>query len=346
MRFLDGYKLDYDDVLILPKRSNLSSRTAVDLERTFKFKHSGKTWQGVPIAAANMDGVGTFSMAKVCQKHKIMTVLRKHYTYDDWKQNAGQLDWHYTVICCGTNAIFDVQAADYSLLKKVCSEWPVEHICIDIANGYQQNFVDFCARVRDAFPGKTLIAGNVCTPEVVEELVMNAGVDVVKIGIGPGSVCTTRIVTGIGMPQLSAVLECADIAHQHKGMIMADGGCKCPGDVMKAFGGGADFVMLGGMLAFHDEAEEPVGDNNELEFYGMSSDAARDRHGIRKDGYRTSEGRRVQARPRGCVEGTLKKILGGLCSGCTYIGAKSLREISKRTTFVQVHRTHNRVFIE
>ena len=335
-------RLDYADVLIKPKRSRLNSRSDVDITRKFKFPHSGGTWSGIPIMASNMDGVGTFSMARTLQRHKMLTVIRKHYTYEQWANASFDLLWDYTVVSSGTNAIFDPEADDYMMLKRLCEDFPVQHICIDVANGYQQNFIDFCRRMRDEFPDKTLIAGNVCTPEVVEELIMNSGVDVVKVGIGPGSVCTTRIVTGIGMPQLSAVMECADAAHQAGGMIIADGGCNTSGDVMKAFGGGADFVMLGGMLAFHDEGEyeDPLNPT----FYGMSSEDARERHGARKDGYRTAEGKAVAKKSRGPAEETVTQILGGVRSGCTYIGASKLKQVSKRTTFVQVFRTHNTVF--
>lgn len=342
MHIKEEVKLDYSDVLICPKRSTLSSRSDVELSRTFKFRNTGKTWTGVAVMASNMDGVGTFSMAKVLQKHQMMTVIRKHYTIEDWKANADDLDWNHTVVCTGSNAIFDDHADDYKLLKQVCSRWPVKHICIDVANGYQENFVEFVARIRKEFPNHTLMAGNVCTPEITEQLILS-GADVVKIGIGPGSSCTTRTVTGVGYPQLSAVIECADIAHQHKGMIIADGGCTMPGDVVKAFGGGADFVMLGGMLAFHEESEE-VGDDGSITFYGMSSNSAMARHGARKDGYRTAEGKAITRSCRGPVEHTIEEVLGGLKSACTYVGAEKLKELSKRTTFVRVFRTHNTVF--
>jgi GMP reductase len=336
-------RLDFDDVLIEPKRSNLHSRSEVDTNRILNFKYSKHSWTGCPVIASNMDGVGTFAMAKVLQSYQMMTVMRKHYSYKDWLVNKNWIDWNYTVISTGTNAIYDNSAADYKLLKRICNSFPVKHICIDVANGYQQNFLDFCKRMRDEFPELTIMAGNVVTPQVVEELIMNCGVDVVKIGIGSGSVCTTRTQTGIGSPQLSAILECADAAHQHGGRIIGDGGCKNPGDVMKAFGAGADFVMLGGMLAFHDESEEPFV-NGKYQFYGMSSDNARQRHGSRKDGYVSAEGKAVERESRGPVEATINDILGGVRSGCTYIGAATLKQVPIRTTFVQVSRTHNRVF--
>jgi GMP reductase len=343
MHIKTAHKLDFDDVLIEPKRSKLHSRSDVSLNRRIKFPHAASPWTGVPVMASNMDGVGTFDMARVLQTYQMMTVIRKGYSFDDWLVNAHTLDWDYIVACTGTNAIFDDQAKDYLQLRRICNEFPIRHICVDVANGYQQNFIDFCKRVRNDFPAQTLIAGNVVTPSVVEELVMNCGVDIVKVGIGPGSVCTTRIKTGVGIPQLSAVLECSDAAHQHGGRIIADGGCKQPGDVMKAFGAGADFVMLGGMLAFHEECEEAIIDGK-IQFYGMSSETARERHGSRKDGYRSVEGKAVTRECIGPVSITVEDILGGVRSGCTYIGAATLKEVPLRTTFVQVHQTHNRVY--
>ncbi len=334
-------KLDFSDVLIEPKPSNMSTRD-LDLTRTFKFPHSGKQWKGIPIMASNMDGVGTFSMARVLQGYQMMTVMRKHYTFNDWEKNGNDLNWNYVVPSTGTNVIWDSNAPDYKLLNQICDRWPVKHICIDVANGYHNNFLDFCKRMRDEHPDKTIIAGNVCTPDMVSNLILYGGVDVVKVGIGPGSVCTTRIIAGVGVPQLSAIMECADAAHQQNGMIIGDGGCTTPGDIMKAFGGGADFVMLGGMLSLHDESE--MVEDGEVTFYGMSSEEARDKHGARKDGYRTAEGKSVTRESKGPVEETVKFVLGGIQSGCTYIGAQRLKEVCKRTTFNMVHRTHNTIF--
>jgi GMP reductase len=295
--------------------------------------------------ASNMDGVGTFSMAKVLQEYQMMTVMRKHYSKLDWMDHGDDLNWDFIVPSTGTNVIWDLNAVDYKLLNQICERWPVKHICIDVANGYHNNFLDFCKRMRDEHPDKTIIAGNVCTPDMVSNLILYGGVDIVKVGIGPGSVCTTRIVAGVGVPQLSAIMECADAAHQQGGMIIGDGGCTTPGDVMKAFGGGADFVMLGGMLSLHDESEMK-NDQGNITFYGMSSEEARDMHGSRKDGYRTAEGKAVTRKTKGPVEKTVQWVLGGIQSGCTYIGAQTLKEVCKRTTFNMVHRTHNTVFGE
>ena len=266
MRIKEDIKLNFDDVLMEPKRSTLSSRRDVDMTRKFTFRNSGKVMNFTPIFASNMDGVGTFSMAKVLQKHQMMTVITKSTTVDQWREAVGTgLRLQSVSVCTGTNKIWDPEAADYKNMQDVLNSFPdVKMITIDVANAYHQNFVDFIKMVRDEYPNKVIVAGNVVTPEMVEELIIN-GADMVKIGIGPGSVCTTRTMTGIGVPQFSAIVECADAANGVDGHIMADGGCVWPGDIAKAFGGGAHAVMIGGMLAGHDESEQPVEDGK-IEF--------------------------------------------------------------------------------
>ena len=219
-------------------------------------------------------------------------------------------------------------------------------MCIDVANGYTESFVSFVAKMRERYPHLVIMAGNVVTGEMTEELILS-GADIVKVGIGPGSVCTTRKMTGVGYPQLSAIIECADAAHGLEGHICADGGCTTPGDIAKAFGGGADFVMLGGMLAGHDECG---GETVEREgqkfqrFYGMSSKAAMEKYAGGVAQYRAAEGKEVLVPYRGPVAATVQEILGGVRSACTYVGARRLRELSKRTTFVRVTQQLNEVF--
>ena len=283
-------------------------------------------------------------MAKVLQNRKMLTVIRKHYSMNEWK-NAfdNDLNPEYISVCTGINQMWEEDAIDFNTLKKVLNEFPqIPFITIDVANGYHQNFVDFIKQVRDSFPDKTIIAGNVITAEMTEELILN-GADIVKCGIGPGSVCTTRLMTGVGIPQLSGMIECADAAHGVGGLVIADGGCVYPGDVAKAFGAGSDFVMLGGMLAGHDESEGEV-KNGQIEFYGMSSDTAMSIHGSGKEGYRGSEGKLVTLKHRGPVEETLIEIVGGVRSACTYIGAKRIKDMPKCSTFVRVNQQVNTVF--
>jgi GMP reductase len=344
MRIKEDIKLNFDDVLMEPKRSTLSSRRDVDMTRKFTFINSGKVMNFTPIFASNMDGVGTFSMAKVLQEHKMMTVITKSTPLDKWKEAVGTgLRLQSVSVSVGTNKMWDNDAADYRNMEAVLQSFPdVKMITVDVANAYHQNFVDFIKKVRDDYPEKVIVAGNVVTPEMVEELIIN-GADMVKIGIGPGSVCTTRTMTGVGVPQFSAILECADAANGVDGHIMADGGCVYPGDIAKALGGGAHAVMIGGMLAGHNESEIQVEDGKR-EFYGMSSDRAREIHGKRKDGYRGNEGRHVSLPDRGPVNDTVEDILGGIQSAATYIGARRLKDMPKCSTFVRVENNINRVY--
>ena len=344
MRINTQPKLNFDDVLLEPKRSTLSSRKDVDMTRKFTFRNSGKVVNFLPIFASNMDGVGTFSMAKVLQEYKMMTVITKSTTPEKWKQAVGSgVRLQSVSVCTGTNKMWDQDAQDYHYMQEILKAFPdIKFITVDVANAYHENFVDFIKRVRDEFPDKVIIAGNVVTPEMTEELIIN-GADVVKIGIGPGSLCTTRTMTGVGVPQFSAILDCADAANGVDGHILADGGCVHPGDIAKAFGGGAHMVMIGGMLAGHDESEQPVIDGN-VEFYGMSSDRARERHGKRKDGYRGNEGRHIKLPYRGPVQPTVEDILGGVRSACTYIGARRLKDMPKCASFVTVHNNINKVY--
>lgn len=344
MRIKEDIKLNFEDVLMEPKRSTLSSRRDVDMTRKFTFINSGKVMNFTPIFASNMDGVGTFSMAKVLQEHKMMTVITKSTSVDQWRQAVGSgLRLQSVSVSVGTNKMWDPEAMDYKNMQDVLNSFPdVKMITVDVANAYHQNFVDFIKKVREEYPEKVIVAGNVVTPEMVEELIIN-GADMVKIGIGPGSVCTTRTMTGVGVPQFSAILECADAANGVDGHIMADGGCVYPGDIAKALGGGAHAVMIGGMLAGHEESEMQSVDGKR-EFYGMSSDRAREIHGKRKDGYRGNEGRHVALPDRGPVNDTVEDILGGIRSAATYIGARRLKDMPKCATFVRVENNINKIY--
>lgn len=344
MRIETGLKLGFKDVMIRPKRSTLSSRAQVNLEREFTFLHSNYQWNGVPIMAANMDTVGTFEMAIKLAEHKIFTAIHKHYSIEEWKkfmQSTNNDLTDYIAVSTGTGT------SDSKKLAAIFKESPqLKFICIDVANGYSEHFVNFVKKTRKQYPTKVIIAGNVVTGEMVEELLL-AGADIIKVGIGPGSVCTTRVKTGVGYPQLSAIIECADAAHGLGGQIVSDGGCKIPGDIAKAFGGGADFVMLGGMLAGHTESGgktiEKEGEKYK-QFYGMSSETAMNKHVGGVANYRASEGKTVEIPYRGAVENTVQDILGGLRSTCTYVGANRLKELTKRTTFIRVQEQHNEVF--
>ena len=344
MRIENDLKLGFKDVMFRPKRSTLKSRSEVTLEREFNFLHSDITWKGVPIIAANMDTVGTFNMAKALSNHNIFTAIHKHYTIDDWRKfihESSVNTLNNIAISTGTSK------EDAKKVKTILNEFPqINFICIDVANGYSEHFVEFVRKMRKQHPNKVIIAGNVVTGEMVEELLLS-GADIIKVGIGPGSVCTTRVKTGVGYPQLSAIIECADAAHGLGGQIISDGGCKVPGDVAKAFFANADFVMLGGMLAGHTESGgEIIEENGEKfkAFYGMSSETAMNKHSGGVANYRASEGKTVKIPFKGNVENTIIDILGGLRSTCTYVGARRLKELTKRTTFIRVQEQENQVF--
>ena len=343
MRIEQDIKLDYSDVLLRPKRSTMGSRKEVDLHRTFKFRNSQQDYNGIPIMAANMDGVGTFKMAEELCKKGMFTCLSKNYQPGDiWDWIGNHVNKPDMVKCTAVSTgITDIDDERIEATLKLSRS--IKYVCIDVANGYSERFLDYVARFRDRHPEVVIIAGNVVTADITEELLLK-GADIVKVGIGPGSVCTTRIKTGVGYPQLSAVIECADAAHGLGGHIIADGGCSSPGDVVKAFGAGADFVMLGGMFAGCNEGGGDIEDGK-VKFYGSSTTVAQEENGGVQD-HRTSEGRIVEIPHKGPVANVVTDILGGLRSGCTYVGANKLKNLSKCTTFVQVNggKTHNQIF--
>ena len=342
MRIERDLKLTFDDVLIRPKRSTLISRSDVNLVREFTFRYTEETWDGVPIVAANMDTTGLFSIAEILQGHKMLTCTQKFYSTkefsDAWENGVNS---EFVAVTCGsTDESFEL------LKRKMATNKGLKMICIDVANGYREVFLNFVKKVRGAFPEKIIIAGNVATREMTEALIL-AGADIVKVGIGPGSVCTTRKVAGVGYPQLSAISECADAAHGLNGHVMSDGGCSSPGDVAKAFAAGADFVMLGGMLAGHDESGgELIEDSggSYKSFYGMSSAKAMETHYGEIADHRAPEGKEVRVPYRGPLEVTVQSILGGLRSACSYVGARRIKDLPKCTTFIRVSMTTNEVF--
>ena len=368
MRIEDEVKLDYSDVLIRPKRSTLGSRKQVRMDRKFEFRHYNIPlkddchYEGIPIMASNMDGVGTFEMADTLGEKSIFTCLVKTYSVGELvdyfdKQDAPAWRKEHVAMSIG------VKEEDEQKFRNVYEQVgdKLKYVCIDVANGYSQRFIEYVRDFRQNYPNLVIIAGNVVTADQTQELILN-GADIVKVGIGPGSVCTTRIQTGVGYPQLSAVIECADAAHGLGGHIIADGGCTCPGDVAKAFAGGADFVMLGGMLAGHDEGGGEVitkkymtnecdragsrvfEEKQFVQFYGMSSTTANDKHFDGLKDYRSSEGRTVLVPYRGPVAVTLQDVLGGVRSTLTYVGAIKLKQLAKCTTFIKVNNQFNKTY--
>lgn len=346
MKIETELKLDFGNVLIRPKRSTISSRSEVSLTRHIqKFPHSPATWDGIPVMAANMDTIGTFDVYDALVKHKIITCFHKFYTVDDFIARRDKLDADYFAVSTG---ISEADLTKMIEFKDNEEKFKFKWLCIDVANGYMEKLVSFCKTMRNLFPHAIIIAGNVVSREMTEELIINGMVDIVKVGIGGGSACLTRQKTGVGMPQLSAIIECADAAHGVNGFIIGDGGITCPGDMSKAFGGGADFVMVGGQFSGHDEnpgeiIEESDGKKYKM-FYGMSSDHAMKKHYGKMAEYRSSEGRTIKVPYRGSINDTVLDYLGGVRSTCAYINAKKIKDMPKCTTFVLVSQQLNNYF--
>lgn len=346
MRIEEDIKLDYKDVLLRPKRSTLVSRKEVDLERTLRFYHSNKEWTGIPIVASNMATCGTFEMAQILSKHKMLTALHKYYSLEELESGLKEFNNpDYIIYTLG------IRDEDIEKLKEVIAKGLDKYfsfICIDVPNGYITKLLKTIELIREMCKDHILIAGNVVTNEMSEEIIL-AGADIVKVGIGPGSVCTTRLMTGVGYPQLSAVIECADAAHGlasgvgRYGLIMADGGQEYPSCVAKAFCGGADFNMAGSLFSgYAESAGELIEKNGKKykEYFGSSSNKAMEEFYGKKDSHRASEGRYVLMPFKGKIEVFLQDLFGALRSTGTYIGARRLKEFSKRATFLKVNRQY------
>ena len=359
--------LDFKDVLILPKKSNLNSRKEVILEQTIFFQN-GVKWTGIPIVASNMTTIGTLEVYKVLSTYKIITALHKFHSLQDLqnynKENSDcVLNPDYFMISTG------ISDEDYKNITNILDNFECKFICVDIANGYISKFNEFCKVLRSKYPEKIIVAGNVCTSEGVNML-NELEMDIVKVGIGGGSACTTRIQTGIGMPQLSCVLECVEECQAYnqgcfiiydeydhpklkKSFVLSDGGITCPGDLVKAFGAGADFVMIGGAFAGHDEnpgeiiCNEKSGDLHKL-FYGMSSSYAMKNNYAANNNtnYRSSEGRELKVPYKGALKDTVEDYLGGLRSACTYTNSATLQELASNTKFIIVNNQYNSYLLQ
>ena len=338
MKIDNQVKYDFCDLLLRPKRSDLSSRSEVSIEREFTFKYSKRTWSGVPIIASNMDTIGTFDMYKSLSKLKCITALHKFNSIDDYIKHKDILDPNYYAVTTG------IRDKDWEKTKNIIEEMKPYFLVIDVANGYSTKLVEFCKIVREEFKDLTIIAGNVATGDMVQELILYAKVDIVKCGIGSGALCITRTKTGVGVPQLSVCAECSETANGLDGHVVSDGGCVLPGDIAKAFCAGAHFVMLGGMLGGHNESGGNIVEENGKKYkmiYGMSSKLAQDKHLGGMKSYRSSEGKVRKIEYRGEVTDTILDLFGGLRSTGTYIGARRLKDFPKCATFVKVNRILN-----
>lgn len=349
MIILDGTKLDYDDVLLVPQRSTVDSRKNVSLERLFKFYHSPREWTGVPIMVANMPLCGNFTIAELATKHKFITVLHKYLTVDEiakgFLSEPDNCDGFYNHSIGRVWVSIGMSDDDLYKLNKISYILGTRpNIVIDVPNGHIEKFVKFCAKVRDISPNPIIAAGNVCIPSMCQELIIHGGVDIIKGNVGPGAMCKTREVTGCGYPSLSCTIECSSVCHGLKssekriGLYCADGGLKNPGDFCKAFGGGADFCMAGSYWI--GCTETPGMKDGVVKSYGLSTHYSQNLHGEGKKKYRASEGRVVEVKDKGSFDDIASELLGGIRSAAAYMGATSIKDMSKCAVFARVNSIH------
>lgn len=326
-------KHSFADINILPRRSKMNSRKDVNLKVKYKFKHSERDWEGIPLICSNMDSISNKTMYNELSRHSVMSCLNKHLT-----------EIEYDLMFIDNNTFMPsmgIKDADFDRMDRVVDKYSPNFVCINVANGYMDSLLFAIDKFYERYYKNniTLCVGNVVTPERVELLIKDFGVDIVKVGIGSGGACTTTSKTGIGYPQFSAVLECADAAKSLGGHVISDGGIKTNSDIAKALAAGADFVMLGSMLAGHYECNGKVISKDGYQymvFYGMSSAQAMKKHSGGVNGYRTAEGKEVLVPIKGNIEETLKDIFGSLRSTCTYVGAENLAELYHNTKFIVV----------
>ncbi len=330
-------KLNFDEVLIIPSASDINSRNDINLINSYKLPISGINWTGIPIIASNMDYVGTLDMANILQEKKLLTALTKFHKQSDLINALNnKVDINYALPTFG----IDTPKNIINFISNLIIESNTENLIVvfDIANGYIKTFHKLIKEIRKELPKLGIFAGNIVTGEGVK-LLADAGVDAVKIGIGSGSVCTTSSITGIGYPQLSAILDCSETIKKEGILSISDGGIKVIGDIAKAYVAGADFVMIGGLLAGHTEGNAPtVIKNNVLfhKYHGMSSQDAMELHYETVPKYRTAEGVSKLIKDKGNVSTTIEAILGGLRSTCSYVNAKNIRELSEKGNFIRI----------
>ena len=339
-------KIDFKDVLIVPNKTTIKSRKEVSLQREFTFKNNTK-WKGVPIISSNMDTVSDVKTFDILRQHDYITCFPKHYNKKwtlDFPKHLELVDNY--MLTCGTGDSNNLIA----LVKKLYTFGiHPRFICVDVANGYMKQLEDTCVQIKSFFPECILVAGNVVTPDSVYELMSQCGVDIVKIGIGSGAVCTTRLKAGVGYPQLSAMLECKSAAELGGGYLISDGGIVYPCDIAKAFAAGSDFVMCGSILAGHDESpgELVIAEDGQKykTYYGMASETAVKKYNEGKMGYRTAEGKKVLIKLKGPLDTTIEDINGSLRSACSYTDSRNLEEFYNKSKFIEVNTTHNKIFL-
>ncbi len=369
MQIINETQYDFNDVLIKPKRSELTSRKDVNLVREFKGRWNKKIkFSTIPLILSNMDSITSTEMCRKMLENNCMVAHNKFITYEEWeelleenlfKTSLKECRLAYTI---GIRKNENGKYVELEQFRKLKNKYPdiFKHLIVDVPNGYTETFADFVEMVRKEFKDLFITAGNVCDAPTCQEL-LNAGCDVIKGGIGSGNCCQTRTKAGVGRPQLSTNIECGDICHQMGGYYISDGGCSIPADVCKALVGNSDIVMLGSYFAGATECEGEVVtkfiqpdfnyDGTPIikevkykRFWGMSSKHAMEKHYGKMEKYRASEGREILAPCKGSVQDIINDLLGSIRSMMTYIGAKEIKDVSKRGTFYLVHNQVSNMF--
>ena len=355
MRIIEEEQLDFDDLMLMPQHSDINSRKEVCIERTFKWLGNDNlqhSFTCIPLMAANMIGIGAPAMAKVLVRNKCICTLEKHYSFEaldklysevaDFEKTDNVEEGTYRNLLFPTIGIKE----PFDVLKKLDEKWHINALVIDVPNAYIPKVIERVKEAAQLFPHAFLIAGNIVTSERAYTL-LEAGCHAVKVNIGAGSCCLTRKLTNCGRPQASAVIDCANAAHNLHKYIISDGGCKNEGHIVTAFALGADFVMTGSMFMGCDEMETEIIERNGKKFkiaMGSSSKRAQDLVFGGMSSYRASEGREVLVPCKGPLINTLSSIFGGLRSAGSYIGAHYLKDFNKHANFYKVSRTLNNVF--
>ena len=321
-----GRGLTFDDVLIIPSKSEVRSRRDPKLTSQLTKTKSIET----PILSANMDTITEYDMAFAMHQMGAIGILHRFVTIQEQAQFVAQLKTQGVNHIAASIGVND----DYQERAKALIQAGANIITIDIAHGHSVLMMDVMKWMKDKFPTVDLIAGNVATPDAVVDLI-EAGADAIKVGIGPGSMCTTRIITGAGVPQLTAIAMCAQAAAPYQVPVIADGGIKTSGDIVKAFAAGASTVMLGSMLSGTIETPGEI-KHGRKQYRGMASRAAQEswRGGVPTG--MAPEGESTYVSVKGHVKDVISELTGGIRSGMSYVNANQLSEIKDKARFIEM----------
>jgi IMP dehydrogenase len=325
-----GRGLTFDDVLIVPAKSDVRSRR----DPILNSKLTRKIEISTPIISANMDTVTEAPMAIAMNEQGGVGILHRFMTIEEQATQASLIKQAGVANIAASVGVNMSGSDDFRIRAEALVQSGVNIVTIDIAHGHSVSMIETVKWLKDRFPNVQIIAGNVATPDGAEDLI-TAGADAIKVGIGPGSMCTTRIITGAGVPQLTAIALCAEVGMAHGVPIIADGGIRTSGDMVKAFAAGASTVMLGSMLSGTIETPGDI-KSGKKQYRGMASKAAQVswRGGVPEG--MAPEGESTFVPVKGHVKDVILELTGGIRSGMSYVNATSISEIRERARFIEM----------